>query len=48
MPYKPEHRRETRKRILHSARKLFNRKGFAEVTIDAIMAESRPDARWLL
>jgi len=40
MPYKPEHRRETRKRILHSARKLFNRKGFAEVTIDAIMAEA--------
>jgi AcrR family transcriptional regulator len=38
MPYPPAHRRETRERILRSARRLFNRKGFAEVTIDEIMA----------
>ena len=40
MPYSPEHKRETRERILKSARHLFNRKGFAEVTIDEIMAEA--------
>jgi TetR/AcrR family transcriptional repressor of nem operon len=40
MPYTPEHKRETRDRILRSARRLFNRNGFAEVTIDAIMAEA--------
>lgn len=40
MPYKPEHKQETRARILQSARKLFNRKGFADATIDAIMAEA--------
>ena len=34
MPYTPQHKQETRERILRSARKLFNRKGFAEVTID--------------
>ena len=38
MPYRPEHKQETRERIVKSARRLFNRKGFAEVTIDEIMA----------
>ena len=38
MPYPAEHKRETRSRILASARKLFNRNGMAEVTIDQIMA----------
>jgi AcrR family transcriptional regulator len=37
MPYSPEHKNETRERILQSARRLFNRKGFSEVTIDEIM-----------
>ncbi|HKA81376.1 MAG TPA: TetR/AcrR family transcriptional regulator [Xanthobacteraceae bacterium] len=37
MPYSAEHKRETRKRILESARRLFNRKGFSEVSIDEIM-----------
>jgi TetR/AcrR family transcriptional repressor of nem operon len=38
MPYSAEHKTETRERILKSARHLFNRKGFAEVSIDEIMA----------
>ena len=38
MPYRPEHKQETRKRIVHSARRLFNRNGFAAVSIDEIMA----------
>jgi AcrR family transcriptional regulator len=40
MPYPAEHKSETRARILKSARHLFNRKGFAEVTIDEIMADA--------
>jgi TetR/AcrR family transcriptional repressor of nem operon len=40
MPYNARHKQETRDRILRSARKLFNRKGFAEVSIDEIMAEA--------
>jgi AcrR family transcriptional regulator len=40
MPYRPEHKQETRERIVNSARRLFNRKGFAEVTIDEIMADA--------
>src|SRR6516162_7096372 len=38
MPYTEQHKRETRKRIIQSARRLFNRHGFAEVSIDEIMA----------
>jgi AcrR family transcriptional regulator len=37
MPYAPTHKQETRTRIIQSARRLFNRNGFAEVTIDEIM-----------
>ena len=37
MPYTPQRKQETRERILRSARRLFNRKGFAEVTIEEIM-----------
>ena len=37
MPYAAEHKQETRKRIVQSARRLFNRRGFAEVSIDEIM-----------
>jgi len=40
MPYSPEHKTETRKRIVASARKLFNRRGFTEVSIDEIMADA--------
>jgi hypothetical protein len=40
MPYAPEHKQETRERIVKCARRLFNRKGFAEVTIDEIMANT--------
>ncbi len=38
MPYSREHKRETRARIVEAARILFNREGFAAVTIDRIMA----------
>ena len=37
MPYSAKHKRNTRERILESARCLFNSKGFAEVSIDEIM-----------
>ena len=37
MPYSARHKRNTRERILESARCLFNSKGFAEVSIDQIM-----------
>jgi len=37
MPYSPEHKRETRQKILESARRLFNGRGFAEVSIGEIM-----------
>ena len=37
MPYSAKHKRASRERILNSARRLFNRRGFSEVTIDEIM-----------
>jgi TetR/AcrR family transcriptional regulator, transcriptional repressor for nem operon len=37
MPYTPEHKRETRQKILESARRLFNRSGFAAVSIGDVM-----------
>ncbi len=40
MPYKPEHKQATRKRIVESARVLFNRGGVADVSIDQIMSEA--------
>lgn len=40
MPYSAEHKRQTRLNIVRSARRLFNRNGFAEVSIDQIMAEA--------
>jgi TetR/AcrR family transcriptional repressor of nem operon len=40
MPYTAQHKQETHNRILRSARRLFNRRGFAEVTINEIMAEA--------
>ncbi|MGI9452097.1 MAG: TetR/AcrR family transcriptional regulator, partial [Geminicoccaceae bacterium] len=40
MPYTQHHKRKTRSRIVESARILFNRHGFADVSIDQIMAEA--------
>jgi AcrR family transcriptional regulator len=40
MPYRPEHAARTRTRIVESARRLFNRHGFEQVTIDQIMADA--------
>ena len=40
MPYTAEHKQETRTRIIKSARRLFNRNGFADVTIGEIMSEA--------
>jgi AcrR family transcriptional regulator len=37
MPYSAEHKRDTRQRILESARRLFNRKGFLDVSIGEVM-----------
>lgn len=37
MPYTPEHKAQTRARIVHCAKELFNRKGYHGVGIDAIM-----------
>ncbi len=40
MPYTPAHKQNTRTRIIESARRLFNRNGFENVSIDAIMADA--------
>jgi TetR/AcrR family transcriptional regulator, transcriptional repressor for nem operon len=40
MPYSPQHKLQTRARIVESARRLFNRHGFQQVTIDQIMADA--------
>lgn len=40
MPYTAEHKQETRTRIIRSARRLFNRNGFADVTIGEIMSDA--------
>jgi TetR/AcrR family transcriptional repressor of nem operon len=40
MPYAAKHKQETRKRIVRSARRLFNRRGFAEVSIDEILEDA--------
>ena len=40
MPYPATHKAETRRRIVASARKLFNRHGFNAVSIDEIMADA--------
>jgi AcrR family transcriptional regulator len=40
MPYTAEHKQTTRTRIIKSARRLFNKRGFADVTIDEIMSEA--------
>jgi TetR/AcrR family transcriptional repressor of nem operon len=40
MPYTLQHKHQTRERIVNSARRLFNRRGFTEVTIDQIMQDA--------
>ncbi len=40
MPYSAEHKQQTRSRIVESARILFNRHGFTDVTINQIMSEA--------
>jgi AcrR family transcriptional regulator len=40
MPYTSEHKERTRARIVESARKLFNRHGFEQVSIDRIMTDA--------
>ena len=40
MPYTAAHKARTRSRIVESARRLFNRHGFEQVTIDQIMAHA--------
>ena len=40
MPYTAEHKEHTRAKIVESARKLFNRHGFEQVSIDTIMTEA--------
>ena len=41
MPYPAGHRVETRKKIIDSARRLFNRHGFESVSIGQIMAGAK-------
>jgi TetR/AcrR family transcriptional regulator, transcriptional repressor for nem operon len=40
MPYAPEHKEQTRARIVECARRMFNRYGFEAVSIDQIMARA--------
>src|SRR3954468_24184451 len=40
MPYSPAHKQNTRTRIVQAARKLFNLRGFADVSIAEIMGEA--------
>ncbi len=40
MPYPPEHKAKVRRRIVRSARDLFNRKGYSAVSIDEVMASA--------
>ncbi len=40
MPYSVEHKQMSRKKIVESARVLFNRHGFQDVTIEMVMAEA--------
>ena len=37
MPYSPDHKKRTRQRILKTAARLFNQKGFSEASIEEIM-----------
>src|SRR6266481_9845360 len=37
MPYPPDHKQQTRQKIVKTAARLFNKKGYSEVTIGEIM-----------
>ncbi|AKU93576.1 Transcriptional regulator, TetR family [Labilithrix luteola] len=41
MPYSVEHKARTRARIVEAARRMFNRFGFEQVSIDQIMADAK-------
>lgn len=41
MPYSVEHKARTRERIVDAARRMFNRFGFEQVSIDQIMADAK-------
>ena len=40
MSYSPKHKRDTREKILESARRLFNRNGYSGVSIEQIMSDA--------
>jgi TetR/AcrR family transcriptional regulator, transcriptional repressor for nem operon len=40
MPYAPKQKRDTREKILESARRLFNRKGYSGVSIEEVMSDA--------
>jgi AcrR family transcriptional regulator len=40
MPYSSEHKAQTRERIVGAARRLFNRHGFEQVSIERVMSEA--------
>jgi TetR/AcrR family transcriptional regulator, transcriptional repressor for nem operon len=40
MPYSPQRKRDTHEKILESARRLFNRYGYSDVSIDEIMTDA--------
>jgi TetR/AcrR family transcriptional regulator, transcriptional repressor for nem operon len=40
MPYAPKQKRDTREKILESARRLFNREGYSGVSIEEIMSDA--------
>ena len=40
MSYSPKHKRDTREKILESARRLFNRNGYSGVSIEEIMTDA--------
>src|SRR5262249_44455052 len=40
MPHSPQQKRDTRDKILESARRLFNRKGYSGVSIEEIMSDA--------
>lgn len=40
MPWHPDHKAQSRERILHTAARLFTRHGFAGVSIDTLMQEA--------
>ena len=48
MPYPAGHREQVRKKIIDSARRLFNQNGFESVSVDSIMANAGLTQRRIL